>query len=70
MDKLTAIKGALCIIAAIVSISAFGDQLAPKASDGPAMGIQRSRGKLSRRLCWHDRQVGMIDRERFGGSGS
>jgi len=27
MDKLTAIKGALCIIAAIVSTSVFGDQL-------------------------------------------
>jgi hypothetical protein len=45
MDKLTAIKGALCIIA-IVSTSAFGDQLGPKANNKPVEGIQLSRGEL------------------------
>jgi hypothetical protein len=47
MDKLTAIKGALCIIAAFVSTSVFGDQLPPKANDERAAGIHLSRGEPS-----------------------
>jgi hypothetical protein len=46
MDKLTAIKGALCIIAAFVSTAASGDQLGPNANDKPVEGIQLSRGEL------------------------
>jgi hypothetical protein len=43
MGKLTTIKSALCISAAIVSTSVFGDQLKPKADDEPQESVQFSR---------------------------
>jgi len=47
MDKLTAIKAGLCIIAAIASTSAFAEQLRSNVADGPTGDVRLSRGELS-----------------------
>lgn len=47
MDKLAAIKAALCIIATIVSTSGFASQLWPNVDNKSAGGLQLSRSELS-----------------------
>jgi len=47
MDKFTAVKAALCIMAVIASTSAFAEQLRSNVADGPTGDVRLSRGELS-----------------------